>query len=834
MNRLIFLLAVPLVLAFRLLAAQALNTVYFDVNGTSSNSGVVPSIYNWTTDGSGALPAFWNLDPGGVGTGANPWINGDRAVFAAGSDVTGVHFGLDIASGTTASSALIKGGLAEIRAGVFDTGTGTLTVGTGAGSTAELQIASASALNSAGKVVLDGGSLTNTNSTGTGGSLISASKSIEITANGGTIHYDSQFVGPSPTLSYPAIIYGPTGTAGVFGTGGTTTNGGVGTLTIDNRLYDEVRFQNSGTANSTYSKLKVVHGMFRFGSVSGANFETAAGAVPLAPLADAITLDGGFLGASWAVTLNANRGITIGPNGGGFNNGGGLDEPGAGAGSIVVPGPFSGSGEFIVKGISNTNGNRQGVITLSNVNNVTTFTGGLNVQGSTLTLNESLNAAHLMGDHNFTSAPIGITPTTPCGLITIASGKFLAAGSDNTDTSYDGQISGAGSVTKLGTGTLTLNTFGGQWTNTGGVNINGGSIKFTTASAGFGDTAPVSIASGATLNMNGINDTIGSLSGAGAVDMSGGGSTAGNLTLTADDTEPFNGTLSYGSATSGGNLTVTNFQSLRGNNTIRNVTLTGGGLILDGTNTTGPVMVTAGTLYGTGSVSGTVSVSGTGVLWASAFEDGTTFPFGTGGLTMASGTTFTYVLQSNGTAGAFLLNDNGALSLGNATLTRIDLTESTVLPSGTRFTIISYSGAWDGTTFSGLANGDSVTIGANTFTIKYDDTSAGSNGGLYSKFVTLSIPSVALPGDFNGDGTVDAADYVSLRLEYSDISTDPGLTAYNTWRSHFGQTAGRGAAFDSSMQNVPEPVGLCLAAWGAVFALAQHRRRNEHGTKPLR
>ena len=76
-------------------------------------------------------------------------------------------------------------------------------------------------------------------------------------------------------------------------------------------------------------------GLFRLGSVTGNNFETGFGAVPLAPTADAITLDGGSVGASFAVVTHANRGIYVTANGGSINT------TGAGftaAGGITGPG----------------------------------------------------------------------------------------------------------------------------------------------------------------------------------------------------------------------------------------------------------------------------------------------------------------------------------------------------------------------------------------------------------------------------------------------------------------------------------------------------------------
>ena len=44
-----------------------------------------------------------------------------------------------------------------------------------------------------------------------------------------------------------------------------------------------------------------------------------------------------------------------------------------------------------------------------------------------------------------------------------------------------------------------------------------------------------------------------------------------------------------------------------------------------------------------------------------------------------------------------------------------------------------------------------------------------------------------LPGDFNHDGTVDAADYIVWR------KTDGTPAGYNTWRANFGQPAGSGS-----------------------------------------
>jgi hypothetical protein len=211
--------------------------------------------------------------------------------------------------------------------------------------------------------------------------------------------------------------------------------------------------------------------------------------------------------------------------------------------------------------------------------------------------------------------------------------------------------------------------------------------------------------------------------------------------------------------------------------------------------------------------------------------------FGTGPLAMRGGTQFYYQFNSSGTPTADLLNVNGTLSLqctsatscpggtaaqvgagpdaNGATLTLKDLAAtSTALGVGTKLTLMSYAGGWDSTTFNGLANGASVTIGANTFNIKYDDTSAGLNGGLYSNFVTLTTAASVLAGDYNQDGKVDAGDYVIWRKNPGAFGGDPA--GYNTWRANFGKPPGSGSSLGASA--VPEPAGLVLSLLGLTVA----------------
>ena len=76
----------------------------------------------------------------------------------------------------------------------------------------------------------------------------------------------------------------------------------------------------------------------------------------------------------------------------------------------------------------------------------------------------------------------------------------------------------------------------------------------------------------------------------------------------------------------------------------------------------------------------------------------------------------------------------------------------------------------------------------------------------------VDLGGLTLAGDFNLDGTVDAADYTVWR--------DQGMPAaeYDRWLANFG------AVLPSATTAVPEPVGLAYAAVAAVLAASGRRR----------
>jgi len=147
------------------------------------------------------------------------------------------------------------------------------------------------------------------------------------------------------------------------------------------------------------------------------------------------------------------------------------------------------------------------------------------------------------------------------------------------------------------------------------------------------------------------------------------------------------------------------------------------------------------------------------------------------------------------------------------------------------------------------------------YTKLWPDIVGGGAAGTGYFFVGFRVASavIALPGDYNGDGTVNAADYVVYRNRQAGIGgttlinegETPGMVTiedYNFWKQHYGDTLGSGAAThvaeslrseirrggDSEtsvserlphVPNVPEPATSALLVITLPFIACLERRR---------
>ena len=106
--------------------------------------------------------------------------------------------------------------------------------------------------------------------------------------------------------------------------------------------------------------------------------------------------------------------------------------------------------------------------------------------------------------------------------------------------------------------------------------------------------------------------------------------------------------------------------------------------------------------------------------------------------------------------------------------------------------------------------------------IAYDEDDDNTTG-VFRWAMAQDTPFVdALPGDFNTDGKVDAADYVNWRDKLGNPFTPQD---YEIWKANFGAGSGLGTG-SGAVASVPEPIGvlpILLAIAGLVSAM--HARR---------
>jgi autotransporter-associated beta strand protein len=287
-------------------------------------------------------------------------------------------------------------------------------------------------------------------------------------------------------------------------------------------------------------------------------------------------------------------------------------------------------------------------------------------------------------------------------LSTYSAGTTLTAGTLQIDVASAGSV-GAITGSAIGTGSLAL---------------NGGTLSSATANNR-------TILNALTI---GGNVTLGDATNTGTVIFSADADLGGvirTLTTAAGSGATFSGSITNGSIIKEG----------------------AGTLALSGNSSTVAVTSNAGTLAGVGTV-GATTVS-TGNLAIGSFN-GSIGSMNFSSLSLGSTTSFIYQM-TGGLApiagSADLGYVSGALAINTSSI--LDLVELGTYTVGNKFTLFAYDGALTGN-FNGLANNTTFLDDlSNSWQIKYDDSTAGLNGGTGANYVTISAipePGAALLG----------------------------------------------------------------------------------------
>ncbi|AXK38762.1 hypothetical protein DWG20_04570 [Crenobacter cavernae] len=624
--------------------------------------------------------------------------------------------------------------------------------------------------------------------------------------SGLTFNFGSQFnafgieMGDWGTCCYNSSLYIQFGNNGTWDTAqliGTATqmsdvpeSSGGRTFTFigainDTNFFDQVRIYGDGNGDVLYAG-----GTLRSASVELNSVPGNAGSSTQQPAAtDIDTAQSHYLASKLGSTVNPafeggtlqidSASPTISNDFTVANSGGTIDANGNSATfSGVIADKSGASGRLTFTG--------SGTTTLSGAN---TYSGGTTIGGGAtvkVAADSALGAAS--GGLTLDNGTLASTATHSSARNIALAGNGTLDVAASTTLTENGVISGGGALSKTGSGTLVL---GGSNANSGATNVNSGTLEAGKAGA-LSSASATTVASGATLDLNSYDQTVGSLAGAGHVTLgsanlnaggdnssttfsgdiggSGGLNKTGSGTLTLSGDNGYTGSTSIGSGATlalAGSGDIAESSGVANNGSF-NIAATNSGATIKTLSGNGNVQLGGKTLTLSNANSTFVAGEGSDVEASGGFAGAI---HGSGGVTVAGGTEI--LSGDNDYTGATTVDNGATLALAGDG----NIAASSGLANNGTFDI---ANTHNGTTIETLSGNGAVQLGGKTLTLSQASGNfAGGIHGTGGLTVVGGTQTLSGSSDYSGGTTISGGATVKVAADAALGAADGGLTLNN-------------------------------------------------------
>ena len=417
------------------------------------------------------------------------------------------------------------------------------------------------------------------------------------------------FRGVEANVRIDALTGAGTFTGGYNGAG--YTNETIGVANGSGIFSGSMQDQNPMVVVKTGTGIQILTGA----STYTGGTTVSAGTLELAGASNRLSTSGAIAVAGGVLDLGGNSQTTSGVV---TFSGGTVQD-----GTIIATGSaYAGQSGTVTANLAGTAGLTKTTAGLLTLGSPTTYTGTTLVSAGTLALGNALalqdstldpSGAGTLNLGTFSAITLGgLTNSGALALNNNNAPLALSVGNNGANTTFNGSLSGSGSLTKIGAGALTLS---GTNTYSGGTTINAGALIFTSTSATPAGTQNITVNSPGGLGIGGAYPTAASWLASNLISPASNGALSltassneninlssggySNLSLGAVGTQTFSGTIAPSNNTyqlggGGGTLIVTN--SLTDGSSSQGLTINGNVTLATSNTYSGTTTINSGIL----------------------------------------------------------------------------------------------------------------------------------------------------------------------------------------------------------------------------------------------